>query len=298
MVNESNNKPTNLLERLFVALQYILPHHFLSGLMYHLTRSEWAPLKNGLIRNIIRLYRINMNEAIQPEPTSYLSFNDFFTRALKPAARPIDEHPSHIVCPADGAVSQIGTIEKNLLIQAKGRYFNLTDLLGGKPEDAEPFIDGLFTTIYLSPRDYHRVHMPCSGTLESMAHVPGRLFSVNETTSRLVPGLYARNERVICRFETELGPMAMILVGAIFVSSIDTVWAGTVTPASQRVSRVDYRNDVNPQPVNLDKGAEMGRFNMGSTVILLFGRDSLHWKETLTAGTRVHMGEWIARKIN
>ncbi|MCG7957605.1 MAG: archaetidylserine decarboxylase, partial [Candidatus Thiodiazotropha taylori] len=232
--------PQKLLEGVFVALQYLLPHHFLSALMHKLTRIELKPVKDMIIRSIIDWYNVNMQEAMESDPTRYRSFNDFFTRALRPDARPVTQQPHEIASPADGTLSQAGDIESGYLFQAKGHDYALFELLGGDQEMTNLFDEGHFATIYLSPRDYHRLHMPLAGKLRKMVHVPGRLFSVNETTCRKVPRLFARNERVISLFDTEAGPMAMILVGAIFVSSIETVWAGTVTPANQRVSSWDY----------------------------------------------------------
>ncbi len=285
----------NPLDYLFISLQYLLPHHLISALTYRITRIEIKPFKDWLIRNIIKLYRVEMKEALEPDPSRYRSFNHFFTRVLRPDVRPVAEAPEAIACPADGALSQCGDIEEGYIFQAKGRDYSLLELLGGDPQWSERFEEGNFATIYLSPRDYHRVHMPFSGTLQRMIHVPGRLFSVNATTARMVPRLFARNERVVCLFETEIGPMAMILVGAINVASIDTVWAGTVTPRSRQVSHWNYTPESEtPEPISLQKGEEMGRFNMGSTVILLFGKDATEWMEELESGMPLKMGQQIA----
>ncbi len=289
--------PEKLTEMLFVGLQYLLPHHFLSGLMYRITRIEWPSFKNLLIRKVIQFYRVDMHEALEPDPMKYRSFNAFFTRALNPDARALDESAEAISCPADGTLSQAGDIEDGSIFQAKGHDYSLLELLGNDIELSRRFEQGSFATIYLSPRDYHRVHMPFSGTLMKMTHVPGRLFSVNDTTTRLVPGLFARNERVISLFETDLGPMAVILVGAIFVSSIETVWAGTITPVARQVRHWDYPPTQTPDPVTLEKGEEMGRFNMGSTVILLFGKDVIDWQEELTPGQPLKLGERLASRI-
>jgi phosphatidylserine decarboxylase len=286
--------PQKLLEGLFVALQYLLPHHFLSSLMHRLARVESNLIKDMIIRTVVDWYQVNMQEAMQSDPSRYRSFNDFFTRALRPDARPVTQQPNEIACPADGTLSQAGDIESGYLFQAKGHDYALFELLGGDQEMANLFEEGHFATIYLSPRDYHRLHMPLAGKLRKMVHVPGRLFSVNETTCQKVPRLFARNERVICLFDTEAGPMAMILVGAIFVSSIETVWAGTVTPTRLRVSSWDYDKPQQAEAVKLEKGEEMGRFNMGSTVILLFGKDAVEWSETLTTGSPVKMGSTMA----
>lgn len=282
-----------ILETLFVSLQYLLPHHLLSQLMHALTRVETKGVKDTLIRRVIDWYRVDMSEALESDPGAYRSFNDFFTRALRPDARPGAESANAVACPADGTLSAAGDIEDGYLFQAKGHDYSLLELLGGDPAMSRLFEEGSFATIYLSPRDYHRVHMPYGGKLKSMVHVPGRLFSVNETTCRKVPRLFARNERVICLFETDIGPMAVILVGAIFVASIDTVWAGTVTPVRQRISRWDYPPVGRAKATTLDKGEEMGRFNMGSTVIVLFGREAVEWTEEFTAGSTVRMGQMI-----
>jgi phosphatidylserine decarboxylase len=286
--------PQKLLESLFVTLQYLLPHHFLSSLMHRLTRIESPLIKDLIIRTVVDIYKVNMQEAMESDPSRYRSFNDFFTRALRPDARPVTQQANEIACPADGTLSQAGDIESGYLFQANGHDYALFELLGGDQEMTAQFEDGHFATIYLSPKDYHRLHMPLAGKLRKMVHVPGRLFSVNETTCRKVPRLFARNERVICLFDTEVGPMAMILVGAIFVSSIETVWAGTVTPTRLRVSSWDYNQSQQPDQVELEKGEEMGRFNMGSTVILLFGKDAVEWTENLLPGAPLKMGSPIA----
>ena len=287
------NDPLPWYARPYVDLQYLLPHHLLSSLMHRLTRSRWTPLKDLLIKQAIKQYGIDMKLAQEPEPTAYGSFNEFFTRALRPDARPLAEDPDALLCPADGAVSQSGEITDGRIFQAKGRDFGLTHLLGGDHDWANRFAGGSFATVYLSPKDYHRVHMPLQGELKKMLHVPGRLFSVNPTTTRLVPSLFARNERVVCLFETPAGPMAVILVGAIFVASIDTVWAGTVTPANRRVTNWQYGG--REKAVSLNRGEEMGRFNMGSTVILLFGKDKVRWDDKLQPGVKLQMGEQIGR---
>ncbi|MEW8507267.1 MAG: archaetidylserine decarboxylase [Candidatus Thiodiazotropha sp.] len=285
--------PKQFLQTLFVGLQYLLPHHLLSSLMHSIARIELKPIKDLLIRKAITCYGVDMQEALQSDPSEYRSFNDFFTRALRPDARPFTELESQVASPADGTLSQAGDIESGYLIQAKGHSYSLLELLGGDAEMNRLFEDGSFATIYLSPRDYHRVHMPVNGRLKRMVHVPGRLFSVNATTCRKVPRLFARNERVISLFETELGPMAIILVGAIFVSSIETVWAGTITPVRQQVNSWDYRPQGEPSPIELTKGEEMGRFNMGSTVILLFAKDAMEWAEDFSEGTTLRMGQPI-----
>jgi len=281
------------LKQLFTVLpQYALPHHALSTLMSKLTHCTNPTWKNAFIKTIISLYGVNMAEAKFQELDHYPSFNAFFTRELKDGARPIAAEADAIACPADGAVSQAGPIANGRIFQAKGHDYSALELLGGDAERAKAFENGSFATIYLSPRDYHRLHMPLKGTLKEMVHVPGRLFSVNAATVEGVPNLFARNERVVSLFDTEAGPMALVLVGAIFVSSVETVWHGVVTPPTIGEPRT-WRYQENA-PV-LEKGAEMGRFNMGSTIIVLFGKDKTAWDADLVAGKPVKLGEHIGR---
>jgi phosphatidylserine decarboxylase len=284
-----------LKDRLFALLLYLLPHHLLSQVMFWITRSEWPPLKNRLITAAIRYYRVDMDLAEESDPEHYPSFNAFFTRALRTDARPISEKEGAVISPVDGTVSQAGEIGHGRVFQAKGQFYSLEELLGGDPRLADRFDGGSFATLYLSPRDYHRIHMPLTGTLRKMSHVPGRLFSVSPSTTRTVPRLFSRNERIINLFETEAGPMAVIMVGAIFVASMDTVWAGTVTPASRRIGHWDYSAEEQ-KPVNLEAGMELGRFNMGSTVILLFPPGTIEWEESLGPGSPVCVGEQIAQR--
>ncbi len=293
-MNDNASPKPGWRERAFIVLQWLLPQHLLSRLMHSIARCEWPPLKRRLIAHVTHRYRIDLSEAVEPDADAYRSFNHLFTRALRPDARPFSDDPDDLLCPADGVISAIGDIHDGELIQAKGMAYTLEELLGGNAALAEPFRNGLFVTIYLSPRDYHRVHMPASGLLREMIHVPGRLFSVNEVTTRLLPRLFARNERVVNLFQSDFGPFALILVGAIFVSSIDTVWAGTVTP--RRLGATHWRYREPALPPSLERGAEMGRFNMGSTVILLFPADSITWRDELQAGAAVHVGETLARR--
>ena len=282
----------SLQEALFALPQYALPHHALSRLMHHVTRCENRAFKNLFIRAFIRFYGVDMEQALEPDPDAYANFNAFFTRALKPEARPIAQESNTVLCPADGAVSQLGEVREDSIFQAKGRTFSATELLGGDTERARAFLNGHFATIYLSPRDYHRLHMPLGGRLKEMFHIPGRLFSVNTATTNQVPRLFARNERVVSLFETEAGPMALVLVGAIFVASIETVWHGVVTPpTASGIRQWDYTD----ASVWLDQGAEMGRFNMGSTIIVLFGENVVSWDEGLGAGANVQMGQKLGR---
>ncbi|WP_066134730.1 archaetidylserine decarboxylase [Bordetella ansorpii] len=281
-------------DSLFLASQYLAPHHLVSRLAGVLAENRTPWLKNRLIGNFVRDYGVNMSEALLEDPLAYENFNAFFTRALKDGARPASHAPGAVLCPADGGISQLGAIEQGRIFQAKGHAFGLTDLLGGDAARAQPFEGGSFATIYLSPRDYHRVHMPVAGTLREMIYVPGRLFSVNPLTARNVPGLFARNERVVCLFDTEAyGPMALVLVGAMIVGSMETVWAGRIAPHRNRVETTRY-DPAAAVPVRLDKGAEMGRFLLGSTVVVLFGKNRVRWAgDTAVAGHAVRMGELL-----
>jgi phosphatidylserine decarboxylase len=271
--------------------QTLLPHHLLSQFVSKFTHCENVTWKNFLTRQIIQRYGVNMDEAATSDLNAFKSFNEFFTRELKSGARPLTTEKGAIASPADGVVSQAGKITNGDIFQAKGKSFTVTDLLGGDSERAAKFNDGEFTTIYLSPKDYHRLHMPISGTLREMVHVPGRLFSVNGATTEAVNGLFAKNERVVAIFDTEIGQVALVLVGAIFVSSIETVWHGVVTPPSIKTVRSwNYETDA----PTLKMGDEMGRFNMGSTIIVLFEKDKMTWNADLVAGKAVKLGEKIA----
>ncbi len=276
--------------RLFIALQHILPQHFLSRLMWRLTRVEARWLLRLVLPFFIRQFKVNMQEAKDPDWENYTSFNRFFTRELKEDARPIDPAEDSIVSPVDGAISQFGKINTDLVFQAKGHAYSLTQLLGDREDLGKVFKNGRFNTIYLSPRDYHRIHMPVDGTLTEMIHVPGQLFSVNPTTVENVPALFARNERVVCLFDTPAGPMAMILVGAIFVGSIETRWHGEVTPPAGKEIR-NWKYD--DESISYKKGEEMGRFNMGSTVILVYANKQMEWEKSLQAGQTLKLGEKI-----
>ncbi|ANY16262.1 archaetidylserine decarboxylase [Bordetella pseudohinzii] len=283
----------SIKDQLFLASQYLAPHHLVSRAMGLLADSRAPEIKNAMISRFVRRYRVDMSEALVEDPRAYASFNDFFTRALKPDARPLDDDESNIVSPADGAISQLGPIQAGRIFQAKGHSFGLNALLGGDAERAAPFEGGDFATIYLSPRDYHRVHMPVTGTLREMIHIPGRLFSVNPLTASHVPELFARNERVACIFDTEYGPMALVLVGAMIVASIETVWAGLVTPHKRQVRSLRYDSQAR-QPITLARGAEMGRFKLGSTVIVLFGPRRIRWLDTPSVRGPIRMGETLA----
>jgi len=276
--------------RLFAWLQYALPQHALSRLVLAATRVRVPWFKNLLTRGFLWLFSVDMSEAAEPDPYRYGSFNEFFTRALRADGRPIAADPEGIVSPVDGMVSECGPIDHDRLLQAKGRQYTLDQLLAQQPW-ARRFEGGSFATIYLAPFNYHRIHMAVRGTLRDTVYVPGRLFSVNSATARHVPRLFARNERVLTLFDTEFGQFALVLVGALNVGSMATVWAGDITPAARRkVTR------ITSPAVTLDKGAELGRFNMGSTVILLFEPKRVHWHPMLRAGSVVQLGRAIGRK--
>lgn len=278
-----------LLDLLKTLPQFVLPHHLLSRGAHSLTRWEGGSLTHWMIRKFIQYYHIDMTITQSPDIQSYHSFNQFFTRALKPSARPLAQ--TGILSPVDGEISQIGTIQEGSLVQAKGHGFTLEELLGGYSSLITPFKNGRFCTLYLSPRDYHRIHMPYTGRLTEMVYIPGRLFSVNQSTTRVVPKLFARNERLICSFETDIGPLALILVGALFVGNLETVWSGPV-PSSSHPAHWQYPPETAPL---LARGAEMGRFNMGSTVILLLDAQRIHWLPEHTPQRKLLMGNLLAQ---
>lgn len=279
-------------ERLFALLQYPLPHHFLSRLMWLLTRLQMGALTHWMITTFVRRFRVNMHEAADSHVSAYASFNQFFTRALKPGMRTIVTGDRQLACPVDGAVSQAGAIDGNRIFQAKGHDYTLESLLAGDTALAAEFTNGTFATIYLSPRDYHRIHMPDAGRLRRTLFVPGRLFSVNCATARQVPGLFARNERLVCIFDTAHGAMAVILVGALFVGSMETVWDGAIAPPWLPGAKpVDtQKTDAN---ITLERGMEMGRFNMGSTVILLFGEHAMQLDSAMREDQPVKLGQLL-----
>lgn len=282
-----------MADKLKVLLQYLIPQHGISLLMGKVAESKNTAIKNAFAKWFIKKYGIDMSIAERENPEDYETFNDFFTRSLKSDVRPIADGDNVIVNPADGKVSQLGPIDNDFIFQAKGHRYSAKTLLGGDAELAKPFENGEFATIYLSPKDYHRVHMPMTGKLTKMLHVPGKLFSVNPLTARNVPNLFARNERVVAMFDTDIGPMAMVLVGATIVGSIETVWEGTITPPTRDDVKVwDYQD----QNITLEKGAEMGRFKLGSTVILLFPKDTMTWEDSMKAHAPTVMGTALARK--
>lgn len=288
---DSHNKP-DVIDYIKALPQLLMPGHLISRATHAFTRCRCSGIKNRFTDWFVGHFDVNMEEALQSDPRVYETFNDFFTRALKPDVRPIVAGEHELACPVDGTVSQARPVEDGRLFQAKGHDYSLEQLLGGSNERAAPFQGGNFATIYLSPRDYHRIHMPIRGTLREMVHVPGRLFSVNPATTRVIPGLFARNERVVSIFDTAVGPMAMVKVGAVNVGSIETVWAGEVTPPAGRVVRHwRYSDD---EALTLDKGEEMGRFNMGSTVIVVFGPEAVEWSDAIQPGAPTRLGQLLA----
>ena len=278
-------------DRLAVLPQYLLPKQALTALAGRMAAARGGRVTTWLIQRFVRRYGVNMGEAANPDLTSYASFNDFFTRALEDGARPLAD--ADLICPVDGAISQFGQIQGQQIFQAKGHYYSSTALLAGDAALAAQFDDGSFATLYLSPRDYHRIHMPCAGVLRRMIYVPGDLFSVNPATARHVPGLFARNERVLCVFESAHGPWVLVLVGATLVASMATVWHGVVN--AERSAEVrEWRYDE--QAVELRQGQEMGRFLLGSTVLLLFPQGPLQFNPAWSPGRAIRMGEAMARQ--
>ncbi len=280
------------MARLFALLQSLLPQHLLSRLTGWLARRRTPWLKDLLIGGFTRLYDVRPEEAAEPNPAAYPSFNAFFTRALADGVRPMPEDPATLACPVDGTVSQAGRLEAGALIQAKGFRYSLASLVGGEAPAA--LGGGSFATLYLAPSDYHRIHCPAGGRLVEMRYLPGRLFSVNGATVSAIPRLFARNERVVCFFETDFGPMAVVLVGALNVGSIETVWAGQVAPGPDRQAMVWRYPADGPDAVRLARGAELGRFNLGSTVIVLLPEDGPVLSVGLQPGSTVRLGQPLA----
>lgn len=279
-------------DRLAVLPQYLLPKRALTALAGALARRRLGAVTQYSIRRFVQRYGVDMNEATEPDIRSYATFNDFFTRALAPGVRPLAD--VDFVCPVDGAISQFGAIEQDQIFQAKGHSYSTAALLGGDTALAAQFENGAFATLYLSPRDYHRIHMPCFGRLQRMIHVPGDLFSVNPTTARGVPGLFARNERVVCLFQGRHGPFALVLVGATIVGSMATVWHGVVNPPRPgKVRKWGYET----QGIDLPRGEEMGRFLLGSTVVLLFPKNTLEFNPDWAPARPIRMGEAMGRLV-
>ena len=280
------------MAQLFMQWQRLLPQRALSRLAAGLADSEIPWLKTVLIRLFVGYFGVDVDEAAEPGLASYASFNAFFTRSLRAGARPVADNPALITCPADGSISQIGRIAAGKIFQAKGRSFSTAELLTDAAR-AQQFADGEFVTIYLSPRDYHRVHMPISGVLSAQTYIPGTLFSVGPRTTDTVPGLFARNERLVCYFDTVLGPLAVVLVGAMIVAGIETVWSGPVATPQQTAQTLDFTG--RDRSVQLPKGAEMGHFKLGSTVILLFPGGRIRWEHHYRANSPTRLGEALAR---
>lgn len=277
-------------DRLAVLPQYLLPKQALTAFAGRVASAQGGRLTTRLIEWFIKRYNVNMAEAANADASSYATFNEFFTRALKEGARPLADAP--FICPVDGAISQLGPIAHDQIFQAKGHHYSTTALVGGDAALAHHFKDGSFATIYLSPRDYHRIHMPCDGQLRRMIYVPGDLFSVNPTTARGVPGLFARNERVVCVFDTVFGPMVLTLVGATIVGSMATTWHGVVNPPrGGQINEWHYESGA----VNLKKGAEMGRFLLGSTVVLLFPKGSIEFNPQWAEALPVRLGQAMGK---
>lgn len=279
---------SKLKKQIFIQAQRVVPQQQLSRVVGKVAASENPIIKNVVIQAFKAQYGIDLSIAEQTDALKYKSFNDFFTRALKDGVREIDSDSSSIVSPADGAISQLGKIKNGDVFQAKGQSFSVDKLIGD-PQLAAPFINGEFATVYLSPRDYHRVHVPFAGTLTETLYIPGELFSVNQTTAENIPGLFARNERMVCLFDTELGRMAVVLVGAMIVAGIETVATGKVKPTG--------RVELNHHDLPLEKGAELGRFYLGSTAIVLFEQDKMNWDAQFKANSVVVMGEALGHTI-
>ena len=283
----------SLSDRLAVLPQYLLPKRALTELAGIIAGARMGAATTALIRWFVGHYAVNMTEAANPDIAAYPTFNEFFTRALREGARPIAD--ADFICPVDGAISQFGAIERDQIFQAKGHHYSTTALVGGDAALAKQFNDGAFATLYLSPKDYHRIHMPCDGRLTRMIHVPGALFSVNPTTARGVPGLFARNERVVCVFDSAHGPFVLVLVGATIVSSMATVWHGVVNPPRPgKVCEWPYGE----KSIALKKGDEMGRFLLGSTVVLLFQKNTLEFNSQWAPAGGVKLGEVMGRVAN
>jgi len=282
-------KQNLMKEKLLASVFYILPHHAISWLMFKGARIRWAPLKNLIIRTYTSLHPVNMQEAVEEDMFAYESLNAFFTRALKTECRPFDEDENNWLCPVDGSVSQAQAIKDGRIFQAKGHDYSLLELVGGDKKLEDIFKNGQFATLYLSPRDYHRIHMPTTGRLKHMQYIPGRLFSVAAFTVNNIPRLFARNERCVCYFETEQGPMAMILVGAINVSAIETAWHGLINGEAKRIKRFDYSDS----DIVMKRGEEMGRFNLGSTVIVL-ATEQMRISENIIADAEIKLGQCLA----
>lgn len=276
---------------IYIYMQYLLPHHMLTAIMGWLAHIRTPRIKNWMIRRFIKKYSVDMSLAMTGDLTQYPDFNRFFIRQLKPQLRPITTVPNAIASPVDGTIAQIGTLNKNQLLQAKGFYFNLETLLGGDTELANTFYNGSFATLYLAPRDYHRVHMPLTGTLTKSIFVPGKLFSVNKMTSEFIPSLYSRNERLITVFDTAAGPMIVILVGAMIVGSIQAIWM------DQPIKLKQIQTTTHVPKIHLQTGDELGQFQLGSTVIILFQKNKIHWIPSFKHDSLVQFGQILGKMI-
>jgi phosphatidylserine decarboxylase len=281
-----------LSDRFKVLLQYLMPKQAMTAFGGVIASGQWGGMTTRIINWFVGKYGVNMGEAANPDIASYTSFNDFFTRALKPGARPLAQ--ADLICPVDGAISQFGAIERDQIFQAKGHHYSTTALVGGDAALAAQFQDGHFACLYLSPRDYHRIHMPCDGRLTRMIYVPGDLFSVNPVTAQGVPGLFARNERVVCVFDSAAGPFVLTLVGATIVGSMATVWHGVINPPRGGVLR-EWRYD--DQQIVFKQGDEMGRFLLGSTVVMLFPKSNLKFNPAWAPGRDIRLGEGMANLL-
>jgi len=278
---------------LLTTLSYALPHRLLSSLARQLAYSSNPTLSRWLIDTVVEKFSVDLSEAAESNPRHYATFNEFFTRALKPGVRVADSNANALLMPADGHISQLGAIEQERIFQAKGHSFTVTELLGST-EEAQPFANGLFATVYLSPRDYHRVHMPWAGTLRETVHIPGRLFSVGVDAVAHIPRVFARNERLVCHFDTSFGPMVQVMVGALLVSGVETVWSGVEIPAyAGEITRKDWRG----KNIDLERFSEMARFNYGSTVIVLLPPGVAKFAPELTAQTPVKLGQALAHLL-
>ncbi|PJG84260.1 archaetidylserine decarboxylase [Conservatibacter flavescens] len=298
MNNSNKIKPLTYWQRVKIAFQYIMPQLYLTQLAGWFAQQKWGAITHFAIKAFVKKYQVNMNEAANPDIKSYGNFNEFFIRPLAENARPINQDPNALCLPADGRISQCGHIDNTLLLQAKGHFYRLDDLLAGDEELIETFKNGEFATTYLSPRDYHRVHMPCNGTLRKMIYVPGELFSVNPFLNSHVPNLLARNERLICVFDTEFGKVVQILVGATITASMSTVWSGVINPPRSQDIKVWTYEAEGENVIRLNKGEEMGAFQLGSTVINLFAPNSVRLADYLEVDMPVRVGEILAHKFN
>ncbi len=289
MQDDAGNGRASPLDWLRVLPQYLLPQHVLSRFIGWLARARCKPWKTLLIKGFSRAFSVDLNEAEAADPAYYPSFAQFFCRHLRPGIRPLDTDPLSVLSPVDGTISELGTLRADQMLQAKGRWFSLADLLG--EEEASGFRDGSFVTLYLAPCDYHRIHMPVDGCLRRAQHLPGRLFSVNACSARVIPRLYARNERLALRFDTDQGAMALILVGALLVGGLETIWTGRVPAGARHASRSDYAPGEQP----LGRGEDLGCFHFGSTVILLYPKETVQWLEPRRPQTPIRQGQALGR---